>query len=104
MANSVGFHESSELLPDATKDMHRALTSLQEELEATDWYRQRADVCTDADLKEILLHNMREEIEHAAMILEWLRRRSPDFDRNLRTYLFTKEPITLIEKKDGPKS
>jgi uncharacterized protein len=102
MANSVGFHEPYERLPDATKDLHRALTSLQEELEAVDWYRQRADVCVDAELKEILLHNMREEIEHASMVLEWLRRRSPDFDRNLRTYLFTDQPITRIEKTEGP--
>src|SRR3546814_5260533 len=65
--------------------------------EATDWYRQRADDCDDAELKEILLHNMREEIEHAAMALEWLRRRNPDFDRQLRTYLFTEGDIRSEE-------
>ena len=71
-----------------------------EELEATDWYRQRADDCDDPALKQVLLHNMREEIEHAAMVLEWLRRKSPDFDRQLRTYLFTEGDITSIETKE----
>ena len=64
-----------------TQDMHRALVSLQEELEAVDWYQQRADACEDAELKAILLHNMREEIEHASMVLEWLRRNHPDFEK-----------------------
>ena len=74
--------------------MHQAITSLMEELEAVDWYRQRADDCEDADLKEILLHDMREEIEHAAMCLEWLRRNSADFDKELREYLFQDGSIT----------
>src|SRR3546814_15751498 len=78
-----GLHAPRERLSKETLAMHQAITSLMEELEATDWYRQRADDCDDAELKEILLHNMREEIEHAAMALEWLRRRSPDFGRQL---------------------
>ncbi|HYE04272.1 MAG TPA: encapsulin-associated ferritin-like protein [Planctomycetota bacterium] len=102
MANSVGYHEPFERLPDQVRDMHRALTSLQEELEAVDWYRQRAEVCHDAQLRDILLHNMREEVEHAAMVLEWLRRQSPDIDRHLRTYLFTEKPITEIEHEHEP--
>ena len=102
MANSVGYHEPVEQLDGLTRDLHRALTSLQEELEAVDWYRQRASVCQDAELKEILEHNMREEIEHAAMVLEWIRRREPAFDRHLRTFLFSSGPITEIEHAHEP--
>ena len=72
--SSETYHEPLEKLSPATQDMHRALVSLQEELEAVDWYQQRADACGDAELKAILLHNMREEIEHASMVIEWLRR------------------------------
>ncbi|MHB1214061.1 MAG: ferritin family protein [Thiobacillus sp.] len=92
-----GLHESIQALSEDTRDMHRALVSLQEELEATDWYRQRADACTDARLKAILLHNMRDEMEHAAMLVEWLRRSNDDFDDQLRTYVFTDAPIVEIE-------
>jgi ferritin-like protein len=98
MANSVGYHEPLEKMSSEAVEMHRALTSLQEELEAVDWYRQRADACDNDALTEILLHNMREEVEHAAMVLEWLRRASPDFDQQLRTYLFTEAPITEVEE------
>ena len=97
MANSVGLHEAAESLSPATVDRHRATTSLQEELEAVDWYDQRVDAATDDDLKAVLAHNRDEEKEHAAMTLEWLRRRDPVFDRHLRTYLFTTEPITEVE-------
>jgi len=96
--SSTSYHEPLESLSDHTRLMHQALVSLQEELEAVDWYRQRADACKDEALKEILLHNMREEIEHACMALEWLRRNSPDFEENLRTYLFTSAPITEVEE------
>ena len=100
MANSVGYHEPLEELSPHTREMHRALTSLQEELEAVDWYQQRADACADSALAGILLHNMREEIEHASMILEWLRRNSEHFDKQLRTYLFTEADITRVERKE----
>src|SRR5205823_14951969 len=73
-------------------------TSLKEELDAVDWYRQRADDTEDEQLKEILLHNMREEMEHAAMVLEWIRRRNADFAGHLKTYLFTETPIVSIER------
>jgi hypothetical protein len=73
------------------------LTSLMEELEAVDWYRQRADDCDDAALKQILLHNMKEEIEHAAMALEWIRRNSADFDKELKEYLFSTGDIVAKE-------
>ena len=98
--SSTTYHEALEKLSSTTQDMHRALVSLQEELEAVDWYQQRAEACTDEVLKAILLHNMREEVEHAAMVLEWLRRHSADFDRHLHTYLFQDRPIVEIEEKD----
>ena len=87
--SSEGLHAPRERLSKETIHLHHAIVSLMEELEAVDWYRQRADDCEDAVLKEILLHNMREEIEHAAMVLEWLRRNSKDFDEQLRQFLFT---------------
>ena len=77
MANE-GYHEPIDEISDATRDMHRAITSLMEEFEAVDWYNQRANACTDPDLKAILEHNRDEEKEHAAMVLEWIRRRDPD--------------------------
>lgn len=92
MANE-GYHEAIEELTDATRDMHRAISSLMEELEAVDWYNQRVDACKDKDLKAILAHNRDEEKEHAAMILEWIRRQDAKFDNELRDYLFTDKPI-----------
>jgi len=94
---AIPYHEPTSELSAQTREVHRALTTLVEELEAVDWYHQRVDVSGDEDLKAILVHNRDEEIEHAAMTLEWLRRRIPKFDEQLRTYLFTSEPITEIE-------
>ena len=98
--SSDTYHEPLDKLSSTTQDMHRALVSLQEELEAVDWYQQRADACEDADLKAILLHNMREEIEHASMVLEWLRRHHPAFEQYLRMYLFQEKPILAVEEAD----
>src|SRR3546814_10367259 len=95
--SSEGLHAPRERLSKETLAMHQAITSLMEELEATDWYRKRADDCDDEELQEILLHNMRAEIAHAAMALAWLSRRSHDLGRQLRTYLFTDGDITSIE-------
>jgi ferritin-like protein len=81
----------------AVIDRHRAMASLQEELEAIDWYDQRVAATDDQSLAEILAHNRDEEKEHAAMALEWLRRHDPVFDTALRTYLFTEEPIVEVE-------
>lgn len=92
-----GYHEPYELLSEETRDMHRALVSLQEELEAVDWYQQRADVCADPELRAVLIHNKDEEIEHAAMTLEWIRRKNAKFDEDLGTYLNTSGPITEVE-------
>ncbi len=96
----TGYHEPEGELSTEARDAHRALTSLIEELEAVDWYNQRVDVATDEDLKAVLAHNRDEEIEHAAMTLEWLRRRMPKFDAELRTYLFTDQPITQVEEAE----
>jgi ferritin-like protein len=92
MANE-GYHEPIEELSDETRDMHRAITSLMEELEAVDWYNQRVDACKDPELKEILEHNRDEEKEHAAMVLEWIRRRDSVLDKELKDYLFTEKKI-----------
>ncbi len=92
MANE-GYHETVEQLSDETKDMHRAIISLMEELEAVDWYNQRVDVCHDKELRAILAHNRDEEKEHAAMVLEWIRRKDPRFAKEMKEYLFTDQPI-----------
>jgi ferritin-like protein len=91
--SSVGYHEPIEELSPKTRDMHRAIVSLMEELEAIDWYNQRADACIDPELKAILEHNRDEEKEHAAMVLEWIRRQDPKFSDEMKDYLFTDEPI-----------
>jgi len=90
---SEGYHVPVEELSAATRDMHRAIISLMEELEAIDWYGQRVDACKDKELKAILRHNMDEEKEHAAMVLEWIRRRDSKLDSELKDYLFTDKPI-----------
>ena len=96
MANE-GYHETD--LHIETRDMHRAIVSLMEELEAVDWYNQRVDACKNDELRAILAHNRDEEKEHAAMMLEWIRRRDKVFDKELRDYLFTDKPIADLEEK-----
>lgn len=91
-------HEPREQLSDAVLDMKRAIDSMREELEAVDWYRQRMNVTADPELRAILDHHQREEIEHFAMLLEWCRRNDADFAEHLRTYLFTDKPITEVEE------
>ena len=98
MANSVGYHESEDKLRPETMDNHRALTSMQEELEAADWYDQRVDATSDPDLKEILAHNRDEEKEHFAMVLEWYRRRDANMDAHLKEYLFTTGSLIAREQ------
>ena len=92
MANE-GYHEPISELSDETRDMHRAITSLMEELEAVDWYNQRMDACKDDELRAILQHNRDEEKEHAAMVLEWIRRKDPVLDKELKDYLFTTKSL-----------
>ena len=91
--SSDGYHEPINELSAETRDMHRAIVSLMEELEAVDWYNQRADACKDPELKAILQHNRDEEKEHASMVLEWIRRRDPKFDTELRDWLFTDKKL-----------
>src|ERR1043166_716349 len=91
---SEGFHELPQDLTPQTRDMHRAILSLREELEAIDWYQQRIDATADEALRAILTHNRDEEKEHASMVLEWIRRHDPVFDANLKKSLFTTLPIT----------
>lgn len=103
--SSTQLHEEQGDLSSATMDQHRAIVSLQEELEAVDWYGQRVEAAGDPELQAILAHNRDEEKEHAAMILEWLRRRDPTLDEMLRTYLFSDGEITAVEdpvEKDTP--
>jgi len=92
--SSVGYHEPVEELSDETRDMHRAIVSLMEELEAIDWYNQRADACEDPTLRAILAHNRDEEKEHAAMVLEWIRRHDAILAKELKEFLFSERPIT----------
>jgi len=96
--SSENLHAPRERLSPTTLNLHFAIVSLMEELDAIDWYRQRADDAEDETLKELLLHNMREEMEHASMLLEWIRRRDSDFERFLKTYLFTEGSILQEEK------
>jgi ferritin-like protein len=100
-ASSTEFHESEDRLRPQTMEHHRAIVSLMEELEAVDWYDQRIDATEDPELRAILTHNRDEEKEHAAMALEWLRRRDPELDRFLRQYLFTEGLITGLEEASG---
>ena len=102
--SSEGLHVPREKLSRRTLNLHYAIASLIEELEAVDWYRQRADDCDDEALKAILLHNAREEIEHASMALEWVRRNDPEFDAQLKEYLFTEGSITGREEDATDKS
>ncbi len=87
------YHEPVAELSTETRDLHRAIISLMEELEAVDWYNQRADTCGDEELKSVLRHNRDEEKEHAAMLIEWIRRHEKALDKQLRKYLFTDAPI-----------
>ena len=97
--SSITLHEPVDRLTEHTINCHRAIVSLMEELEAIDWYNQRADVCSDAQLRAVLEHNRDEEIEHASMTLEWIRRNMPKFAEALKLYLFTEGDITAIEEK-----
>jgi hypothetical protein len=92
--SSEVLHVAREKLRRETLNLHYAITSLMEEFDAVDWYRQRADDCDDPSLKAILLHNAREELEHASMVLEWMRRNDPELNEQLKEYLFTEGSIT----------
>ena len=95
--SSEVLHEDANKLGPEVIDQHRAIVSLMEELEAVDWYNQRAKATSNPDLRAILEHNRDEEKEHASMVLEWLRRSDPKLMQHLKTFLFTEGPITEIE-------
>ncbi len=99
MATSAEWHEDYDKMSELARNFSRAVKSVQEELEAVDWYNQRAQATGDEQLRRILEHNRDEEIEHAMMGLEYLRRISPAFDKHMRTYLFTEGDITEIEEQ-----
>jgi len=94
MADSSQYHEPIELLDEETRDITRIIKSIMEEFEAVDWYNQRMNATKDEELKAILKHNRDEELEHAAMGIEWLRRKLPELDQELRENLFKEGPIT----------
>ena len=97
-----GLHESADLLDDQVINRHRAIESLMEEFEAIDWYDQRVNATNDSDLASVLAHNRDDEKEHAAMALEWIRRRDPALDEQLRLYLFTDGPLVSVEDSEAP--
>jgi len=97
--SSESLHEDPDKIGPEAVDLHRAIVSLMEEFEAVDWYNQRARATSDPELRAVLEHNRDEEKEHAAMALEWMRRRDPKLDEHLRTYLFKDEAITAIEEE-----
>ncbi|QTL97039.1 hypothetical protein GM661_03125 [Iocasia frigidifontis] len=92
------YHEAEDKLSEETKNISRVLNSLKEEVEAIDWYNQRVDATNDDEVKKILAHNRNEEIEHAVMAIEWLRRNMPGWDEELKTYLFTEMSIVDVEE------
>lgn len=98
---SETYHEPLELLSEKTRNLHRGIVSLMEELEAIDWYQQRAEACSDDVLKRVLVHNRDEEVEHAVMTLEWIRRNDEKFAEKLREILFTERDITTLDEGEG---
>jgi ferritin-like protein len=95
------YHEPFEILDEQSRDLHRALISLKEEIEAADWYHQRVVACRDETLAKVLAHNRNEEIEHACMTLEWLRRNSPEWAERMGEYLFREGEITQESQASG---
>jgi ferritin-like protein len=96
------YHEPLGELKPIDRDIARALTSLKEEIEAVNWYHQRVAACSDQSLQQVLAHNRDEEIEHACMVLEWLRRNMAGWNEELKTYLFSEKPITEMEEEPSP--
>lgn len=96
---ALEYHEDRAALPPEVIERHRTIASLVEELEAVAWYDQRAAVSDDDELRAVIEHNRDEEIEHASMLVEWLRRNFPGFDKKMRIYLFQDRPILRLEKE-----
>ncbi|CAE09437.1 encapsulin-associated ferritin-like protein [Wolinella succinogenes] len=93
-----GAKEAAERLPEEVVDYHRIIQSTIEELEAVDLYNQRAAATKDPAVRAIMEHNRDEEIEHAVMGLEWLRRHSPVWDETMRALLFKEGEIISHEQ------
>jgi len=102
--SSEDLHAPRSRLTSETLTHHYGIVSLKEELDAVDWYRQRAEDCDDDALKRILLHNMREEMEHSCMILEWLRRNVPEWAEQMDAYFYSKASITEVEEAETGES
>lgn len=92
-----GYHEPIDELTDETRDMHRAVQSLMEEFEAMDWYNQRVDACKNPDLKKILIHNRDDEKEHAAMLLQWIRKHDVRFEKELQEWVLDAKDLNQHE-------
>ncbi len=92
--SNEGYHEPTEELADKTRDVHHTIISLMEEPEAVDRYKQRVDGCKDPESKAVLVYNRDEEKEHAAMVLEWNRRKDPVFSKEMKEFLFTDKPLS----------
>lgn len=92
------YHEPRERMSELSIDLKRAIDSMREELEAIDWYRQRMQAASSSELRDILDHHQREEVEHFVMLLEWCRRNDEDFAQMMREYLFTDRPILEVEE------
>ena len=95
----MSYYEPYSELSAAAREFERVIQSLVEELDAINLYNQRADVTQDESVRALTLHNRNEEIEHAVMLFEWLRRKTPEFDKQMRTYFFTSLPITEVEER-----
>ena len=80
------FFEPADKIEPKHLDLERARQSLREELEAINYYQERIDATRDESLKRILEHNMNEEKEHAAMLMEWIRRNDPLQDRAFKEH------------------
>lgn len=100
----MAYTEPYDALDEKTRDISRAITSLREELEAIDWYNQRVTTSQDTAIKDVMAHNRDEEIEHACLLIEWLRRNMATWDENLHTYLFTSGSLLEAEKSGSVSS
>ncbi|MDK2959509.1 MAG: uncharacterized protein PWP47_1553 [Synergistaceae bacterium] len=99
--DTMQFTEPADILDQKTADEARALKSLMEEVEAINYYNQRVAATPNTELKELLAHNRNEEIEHAVMLIEWLRRNMEGWDKELKTYLFTTASLLDVETGGG---
>jgi hypothetical protein len=67
-------------------DLKKARQSVIEELEAINLYETRIEEAKDEELKKILEHNRNEEKEHAAMLIEWIRKNDSEQDKTFKEH------------------